>query len=126
MAVQIVEVSFAAGICGEILALVGAACRVLHHHVGPFAIDVDVEGVVDRVRHPGPRRAHVDLERDDAPVLGFEQFDVEEALSHVERLQDLAARLLDRRCDLGKAGVAHVAVAIDHFHDALVVAVARR
>ena len=45
------------------------------------------------------------------PSLRLEQLDVEEALAHVERLEDLAAGLLDRRVDVGPADIAHVAVA---------------
>jgi hypothetical protein len=124
MAVQIPEAPLAAGIGGEILALIRAASGIFHHHIGPCRIDVDVERIVDRIGHPGAGWSHVDLQRDDAVVPGLEQLDVEEALAHVERLQDLAAGLLDRRADPGKAGVAHVAVLVDHLHHALVVAVA--
>src|SRR5258707_857083 len=93
-------------------------------HDRPFAIDVDVERVVDGVGYPGAGRAYVDLQCNDAIVLRLEQLDVEEALPHIEGLQDLSACLLDRRADFRKACVAHVAVLVDHLHDALVVAMA--
>ena len=54
--------------------------------------------------------------------MSLEELDVEESLAHVERLEDLAARRLDRRVDLGAADIAHVAVLVDDLHDALVVA----
>ncbi|MNI34920.1 hypothetical protein D3C73_889300 [compost metagenome] len=99
----------------------------MHNHACPLPVYIHIIGKVDRIGHPSTGWTHINFKGNNPPILiGFEQFDMEEALFDIKSLQNVLSSQLHLRTDILKTEIVQVVVRIDNVHHAVFEQVADR
>src|SRR3972149_4889821 len=90
---------------------------IIHNHVRPLTIHIDIIGIVKHVGRQPSGWTHIHLQRYDLVItVGAKEFEMKETFAHIECFEYFTAGLLQVVWNLPEGKIINITILIHSFH----------